>query len=93
MTLDAIEKFVNLQLLIIGMLQLTGRRFGLEIRAKAKCWLRTESTKIPSEFVTRSALMNIIRPFLYGFGDSWIMRFIRKRKKCSEIKGFQENVA
>jgi hypothetical protein len=57
-TLAAIEKFVNVQLLVLGMLQLIAKQFPAEVKSKANCWLRTVSSKTPSEFVTRTALAN-----------------------------------
>ena len=87
-TLEAIEKFVNIQLLIVGTLQLMGKGFCREIKKKSRCYLRTESTLVPSEFVTRSALKNILRPFLYGLGNSWIMHLIQKRQNNGRNKGY-----
>ncbi len=55
-TLAAIEKFVNVQLLVLGTLQLIAKQFPVEVKAKANCWLRTVSSNTPSEFVTRTAL-------------------------------------
>lgn len=93
MTLEAIEKFVNLQLLIVGFLQLIGRDFCSEIKKKSRCYLRTKSKAVPSEFVTRSALINILRSFLYGFGDSWITHLIRKCQKSLYNKAYYDNAA
>jgi hypothetical protein len=55
-TLAAIEKFVNVQLLVLGMLQLVSKQFPAEVKTKANCWLRTVSANTPSEFVTRTAM-------------------------------------
>ncbi len=55
-TLAAIEKFVNVQLLVLGTLQLIARAYPTQVKAKATCWLRTVSANTPSEFVTRIAL-------------------------------------
>ncbi|MFH1706833.1 MAG: transposase [Planctomycetota bacterium] len=76
-TLAAIEKFVNLQLLVLGFLQLLAFRFPNEVRTSARCRLRTVSRSIPSEFVTRLALVNIIRPAHFaGVGLNWISALI-----------------
>lgn len=88
-TLDAIEKFVNVQLLILGMLQLIAKAYPEQVRRKARCWLRTVSTYTPSEFVTRTALSNIIRANLYGFGKDWIARLIRGKQKHPKTKGIR----
>jgi len=42
-TFAAIEKFVNLQLLVLGSLQILAKLYPAEIVAKANCWLRTVS--------------------------------------------------
>jgi len=60
-TLAAIEKSVNVQLLVLGMLQLIAKKFPAQVKAKANCWLRTFSANTPSEFVTRTALVNVIK--------------------------------
>ena len=64
-TLAAMEKFVNVQLLVLGMLQLIAKQFQTEVKTKANCWLRTVSANIPSEFVTRTALANRLKPVFY----------------------------
>lgn len=93
MTLEAIEKYVNMQLLVVGTLQLLGRDFCSEIKKKSKCYLRTQSNTVPSVFVTRSALVNILRPLLYGFGDSWIMHLICKRQNNCYNRAYYDNAA
>jgi hypothetical protein len=76
-TLDAIEKFVNIQLLVIGMLQLISMKFRDEVFGQKNCWLRTINKLSPSEFVTKTALQNIIKSKLYGFSDNTIIRLIQ----------------
>jgi hypothetical protein len=80
-TLAAIEKFVNVQLLVIGMLQLIARQFPREVKRKARCWLRTVSTSTPSEFVTQTALANVFKTNLSGFANDWITLLIRLKQK------------
>lgn len=65
-TLEAIEKFVNLHLLVIGLLQLMAIKIPGEVKAKARCWLRTVSSNTPSEFVTRNAPANALKKNLTG---------------------------
>jgi len=79
-TLAAIEKFVNVQLLVLGVLQLMAKEFSSEVKAKANCWLRTISTNTPSKFVTRTALVNILRNNLYGFAKDGITQLIRQKQ-------------
>ncbi len=88
-TLAAIEKFVNIQLLVLGMLQLIAKQFPTEVKTKANCWLRTVSSNTPSEFVTRTALANILKNNLYGFAKDWITQLIRRKQK--ERKGNGSN--
>jgi len=92
-TLAAIEKFVNVQLLVLGMLQLIAKQFPVEVKAKANCWLRTVSTNTPSEFVTRAALANILKNNLYGFGKNWIIQLIRQKQISRKNKGVDKKVA
>lgn len=79
-TFLAIEKFVNVHLLVLGFLQLVAARFPLHVWEKSKCWLRTYTSETPSEFVTRTALMNIIRCNLFGFGKDWITQLIQEKQ-------------
>lgn len=79
-TLAAIEKFVALHLLVVGILQLLAVLCPEEIKSHARCWLRTVSSDIPSEFVTRTALANAIRNNLCGFVSGLISLVIRQAK-------------
>ncbi|MCP4570136.1 MAG: hypothetical protein GY841_21360 [FCB group bacterium] len=82
-TFDAIEKFVNVQFLVLGLLQLVAAKFPLHVWAKSKCWLRTYTSDTPSEFVTRTAFINIIRCNLLGFGKDWITHLIQQKQNNS----------
>jgi hypothetical protein len=79
-TLAAIEKFVNVQLLVLGTLQMIARIYPVEVMAKARCWLRTQTANTPSEFVAKMALANEIRNNLSGFGKDWITSLIQQRQ-------------
>ena len=79
-TLDAIEKFVAVQMIVLGATQLLARRFGPEINYKARCWLRTPCGNIPSEFVTINALSNIIRLNLFSFAKDLITQLILQKQ-------------
>ncbi len=92
-TLYAIEKFVNVQLLVLGTLQLIAKQFPAQVKNKANCWLRTVSSNTPSEFVTRTALANILRNNLYGFGKDWITLLIQRNQKESKHNGSTKKVA
>lgn len=63
----------NMQLMAINMRD--------EVNEKARCWLRTVSSSTPSEFVTRNAIMNLIRRNLSGLGENLITRAIREKQK------------
>jgi len=92
-TLAAIEKFVNVQLLVLGMLQLIAKQFPTEVKTKANCWLRTVSFNAPSEFVTRTALANMLKKNLYGFAKDWITQLIQQKQKSSKNKDVDKKVA
>jgi len=92
-TLAAIEKFVNVQLLVLGMLQLIAKQFPAEVKTKANCWRRTVSSNTPSEFVTRTALANILRKNLYGFAKDWITQLIQQKQKSRKNKRCNKKVA
>jgi hypothetical protein len=79
-TLAAIEKFVAVQMVVLGALQVLACKFGEEIHDKACCWLRTPCGEIPSVFVTKTALTNIIRGNIITIGKDWITRIILARQ-------------
>jgi len=92
-TLAAIEKFVNVQLLVLGMLQIIAKQFPTEVKTKANCWLRTVSFNTPSEFVTRTALANVLKNNLYGFAKDWITQLIQQKQKSHNYNGSAKKVA
>ena len=92
-TLAAIETFVNVQLLVLGMLQLLAKAYPAQIKAKASCWLRTVTSNTPSEFVTRTALVKLIKSNLYGLGKDWIMQLIRPKQEAHKNRGVYKDVA
>jgi hypothetical protein len=79
--LSAIEKFVNIQLLVLGMLQLITKTYPTQVKDAAHCWLRTVSSSIPSEFVTRVALRHVLIRNILGFGKDWIVQLIRDKQE------------
>lgn len=92
-TLAAIEKFVNVQLLVLGTLQLIAKAYPAQVKAKAACWLRTVSANTPSEFVTRIALSKVINSKLHGFGKDWITRLIRGKQDRPGNTGVYDDAA
>lgn len=75
-TLAAIEKFVAIQVVVLGALQVLASKFSEEIHDHARCWLRTPCGEIPSAFVTKTALTNIIRGNIIRIGKDWITQII-----------------
>ena len=92
-TLAAIEKFVNVQLLALGVLQLIAKAHPAQVKAKAACWLRTVTSNTPSEFVTRTALIKVIKSNLYSLGKDWITQLIRQKQESHKTAGLYRNVA
>jgi hypothetical protein len=92
-TLAAIEKFVAVELLVVGCLQLLACRFATLIDVRARCWLRTPCGPVPSEFVTRTALSNMIRGNLIGFAKDMMTQLILGKQKRAENTGYFEDAA
>ena len=91
-TQNAIEKFVNIQIVVLGFLQLLALKFPTQVSQKALCWLRTSCSEIPSEFVTKVAVSNLIRSNLNAFGKDLITHFIRSKQKKPENTGLSRMV-
>jgi len=92
-TLDAIEKFTQVQLIVLGTFQFLACHFDQQICIKARCWLRTSCKDIPSEFVTRSAISNLIRTNLFSFGKDWITQLILEKQNRANNTGHSQMVA
>ena len=75
------------------MLQLIAKQFPAEVKSRANCWQRTVSSKTPSEFVTRTALANMLKNNLYGFAKDWITQLIQQKQKSRKNKGVDRKVA
>lgn len=79
-TLAKIEKFVAVQMVVLGTLQLLACKFGGEIHGKANCWLRTPCGEIPSVFVTKTALARMITRNLLTLGKDRITQIILAKR-------------
>ena len=79
-TLAAIEKFMALHLIVLGTLQLLAASFSDAVRGHAHCWLRTPSGRVPSDFVSRTALANVIHANIRGFGKNPVIQSIRSKQ-------------
>lgn len=67
LTLEAIHKFLAINLIVIGTLRLLASRCSQDIHRHAHCWLRTPCGEVPSEFVTRTALASYLRVNIVTF--------------------------
>ena len=79
-TFDAIEKFMNVQLVVLGVLQLLARNLPLHVRQQARCWLRTTTSHTPSEMVSRIALANTLTRNLHRLHDDPITQIIHEKQ-------------
>jgi len=91
-TLDAIQKFVALHMIVLGALQLMAASLGDTVREKARCWLRTPGGKVPSDFVSRTALANLLQTNIRVFPENPIIALIHRRQSAPE-KSTAEKVA
>lgn len=92
-TLAAIEKFVLVQIIVVGTMQLLSMKHSKEICEKSDCWLRTPCGFIPSLFITRIASMNIISNNLIGFVKNPIMHLIIAKQKKPRYNGIIRKAA
>jgi hypothetical protein len=80
-TLDAIEKFVIVLSISLGIVQVMALRFPKEIVTIARCWMRTPPKEIPSEFMTKIAIVNLINANLCSFAKNMITHLILNKQK------------
>lgn len=92
-TLNAIEKFVTVQIIALGILQLIAFRFSTEVIKKANCFMRTPPRDIPSEFMTKIALINIFNNNFAGFAKNMITALITEKRNNPLKSTFFEKVA
>jgi hypothetical protein len=79
-TLAAIQKFMALHLIVLGALQLMAALFGDAVREQAHCWLRTPSGAVPSDFVSRTALANLLLANIRVLAKNPVIALIRRRQ-------------
>jgi len=79
-TLAAIEKFMALHLIVLGTLQLLSATFAQAVRQHAQCWLRTPSGSVPSDFVCRTALANLLHANMRGLHKNPVIESIRRKQ-------------
>ncbi len=83
-TLAAIQKFMALHLIVLGTLQLMAALFGDDVRDQARCWLRTPSGAVPSDFVSRTALANLLLVNIRVLAKNPVVALIRRRQIAPE---------
>jgi len=79
-TLAAIETFMALHLIVLGTLQLLAATCADAVREHARCWLRTPSGSVPSDFVSRTALANLLYADMRGLGKNPVTESIRRKQ-------------
>lgn len=84
-TLAAIEKFFALHLIVLGTLQLLAASCSDAVRQHAHCWLRTPSGKIPSDFISRTALANLLHANIRSLGKNPVTQFILRKQTSPQI--------
>ena len=80
-TLQAIEKFVAIQCLILGAIQMLALKFPKEVTQKARCWMRTMPRQFPSEFMTKIAIANIINHNFGSLAKNLIVQIILDKRE------------
>ena len=79
----AMERFVMIASVALGLLQICSLRFSLEINASPLRWLRTRSNPIPSEATTSDFIRKTIFLSVESHPVFPILRFIRERQSSS----------
>jgi hypothetical protein len=92
-TRAAIEKFLAIQITVVGLLHLLAHRVAAEIFLKAFCWLRTPCGPTPSEFVTRTALSNAVHTNLHTFAQNPMTQLILAKQQHTTNTSTQRKVA
>jgi len=91
-TLAAIEKFMALHLIVLGALQLMAATCADTVRLHAHCWLRTPTGPVPSDFITRVALTNVLRDNIRRVAKTLVTASIR-RKQIVASPGLEKPLA
>ena len=84
-TLAAIEKFFALHLIVLGILQLLAATRSEAVRKHAHCWLRTPSGKVPSDFISRTALANLLHVNIRSLRKNPMTQFILRKQAAPRI--------
>ena len=84
-TLAAIEKFFALHLIVLGTLQLLAASCSDAVRQHAHCWLRTPSRNVPSDFISRTALANLLHANIRSLAKNPVTQFILRKQTSPQI--------
>jgi hypothetical protein len=79
-TLAAIEKFMALHLVVLGALQLLAAICTDAVRHHARSWLRTPSGPLPSDFISRIALANVLHDNIRTVAQNSVTELIRRKQ-------------
>ena len=79
-TLAAIEKFMALHLVVLGTLQLLAATGADAVCRHAHCWLRTPSGPLPSDFISRTALANVLHDNIRTVAQNPVTASIRRKQ-------------
>ena len=79
-TLAAIEKFMALHLVVLGTLQLLAATCANAVSRHAHCWLRTPSGALPSDFISRTALANVLHDNIRTVAKNPVTAAIRRKQ-------------
>lgn len=77
----AISNFVHVGLVLLLFLQAFACEFAEKTTALADCWLRTPAETIPSEFIAKIALKNVLARFLSVSASNPIGDFIQRKRR------------
>ena len=67
-------------LIVLGTLQFLAATCADAVREHARCWLRTPSGSVPSDFVSRAALANLLHATIRGLGQNPLIESIRRKQ-------------
>lgn len=82
----AITNFVHIGLVLQLFLQAFACEFAEKVSENADCWLRTPCQSIPSEFIAKVALKNVLWDFLCDSASNPIAAIIRNKKRFRSDK-------
>lgn len=85
--ITAIEKFVNLGCIALGLLQILATQFEQDIFSQSSDWLRTVRSTIPSEEIVRNVIRHSYIHNIRVFRCSWINAVIQLKKRRPSHRG------